>query len=208
MIYGYARCSTDETRQDVKRQERELKEMGVDVSHIFCEYESGTKRDRRELGRLLDTVKNGDTIIATELSRITRSTKDLIEIIEIAKEKHLKLVLGSFEADCSGESLDPMTEGMLKMMGVFAELERNLISERVKSGMKNAAAKGRKIGRPNTTLDDIPSRFMKSYPLYEKRKINQSELARLTELSRNSVRKYIKLMEEEKDSLRMENQRV
>ena len=198
MIYGYARCSTDESRQDVKRQERELKEMGVDASCVFCEYQSGTKRDRRELERLLNTVASGDTIVATELSRITRSTKDLIEIIEIAKEKHLKLVLGSFEADCSGENLDPMTEGMLKMMGVFAELERNLISERVKSGMKNAAAKGRKIGRPKTTLDDIPSRFMKSYPLYEKRKINQSELARLTGLSRNSVRKYIKLMEEEK----------
>ena len=198
MIYGYARCSTDETRQDVKRQERELKEMGVDASYIFCEYESGTKRDRRELERLLNTVASGDTIVATELSRITRSTKDLIEIIEIAKEKHLKLVLGSFEADCSGENLDPMTEGMLKMMGVFAELERNLISERVKSGMRNAAAKGRKIGRPKTTLDDIPSRFMKSYSLYEKHKINQSELARLTGLSRNSIRKYIKLMEEEK----------
>lgn len=199
MVYGYARCSTDETRQDVKRQERELKEMGVDASHIFCEYESATKRDRRELGRLLDTVKNGDTIIATELSRITRSTKDLIEIIEIAKEKHLKLVLGSFEADCSGESLDPMTEGMLKMMGVFAELERNMISERVKSGMRNAAAKGHKIGRPKTTIENIPSRFMKSYPLYEKRKINQSELARISGLSRGSVRKYIRLMEEEKE---------
>ena len=198
MVYGYARCSTDETRQDVKRQERELQNLGVDASCIFCEYESATKRDRRELGRLLDTVKNGDTIIATELSRITRSTKDLIEIIEIAKEKHLKLVLGSFEADCSGESLDPMTEGMLKMMGVFAELERNMISERVKSGMRNAAAKGHKIGRPKTTIENIPARFLKSYPLYEKRKINQSELARITGLSRGSVRKYIRLMEEEK----------
>ena len=198
MIYGYARCSTDETRQDVKRQERELQNLGVDASHIFCEYGSATKRDRRELGRLLDTVESGDTIIATELSRITRSTKDLIEIIEIAKTKRLRLVLGSFEADCSGESLDPMMEGMLKMMGVFAELERNMISERVKSGMKNAAAKGHKIGCPKTTIENIPARFLKSYPLYEKRKINQSELARISGLSRNSVRKYIKLMEEEK----------
>ena len=198
MIYGYARCSTDETRQDVKRQERELQNLGVDASHIFCEYGSATKRDRRELGRLLDTVESGETIIATELSRITRSTKDLIEIIEIAKTKRLRLVLGSFEADCSGESLDPMMEGMLKMMGVFAELERNMISERVKSGMKNAAAKGHKIGCPKTTIENIPARFLKSYPLYEKRKINQSELARISGLSRNSVRKYIKLMEEEK----------
>lgn len=198
MVYGYARCSTDETRQDIRRQERELEGMGVDAANIFCEYESGTKKDRRELTRLLDMAAGGDTIVATELSRITRSTKDLIGIIETAKEKRLKLVLGSFEADCTKESLDPMTEGMLKMMGVFAELERNMISGRVKSGMENARAKGRRIGRPRTTAGDIPPKFMKSYPLYAKHKINQSELSRITGLSRNSVRKYIRLAEEAK----------
>lgn len=194
MIYGYCRCSTDESRQDIKRQERELKSIGVDV--IFKEYESGAKRERLELNRLLDTVQDGDSIVATELSRITRSTKDLIWLIETAKEKRLKLVFGTFEADCTGESLDPMTEGMLKMMGVFAELERNIISERVKSGMKNAAAKGKKIGRPKTTVNDIPKRFAKAYPLYKAGKLNKSELARVCELSRTSVVKYIRLMEE------------
>ena len=64
----------------------------------------------------------------------------MIEIIDIAKEKHLKLILGTFEVDCTGDTLDPMVEGMVKMMGVFAELERNMISERVTSGMRNAAA--------------------------------------------------------------------
>ena len=54
-----------------------------------------------------------------------------------------------------------------------------MISERVTSGMRNAAAKGKVIGRPHTTVADIPQRFMKSYPLYEKHKINQSELARI-----------------------------
>ena len=120
------------------------------------------------------------------------STKDLIEIIDIAKEKHLKLILGTFEVDCTGDTLDPMVEGMVKMMGVFAELERNMISERVTSGMRNAAAKGKVIGRPHTTVADIPQRFMKSYPLYEKHKINQSELARITGLNRGTVRKYVK----------------
>ena len=71
-------------------------------------------------------------IIATEVSRFTRSTLQLCEIIEFVKKNHIKLVLGTFEVDCSKE-LDPMTEGMLKMMGVFAELERNMISQRVKS---------------------------------------------------------------------------
>lgn len=125
----------------------------------------------------------------------------MIEIIDIAKEKHLKLILGTFEVDCTGDTLDPMVEGMVKMMGVFAELERNMISERVTSGMRNAAAKGKVIGRPHTTVADIPQRFMKSYPLYEKHKINQSELARITGLNRGTVRKYIKMLEEKKDEV-------
>ena len=87
------------------------------------EYESGTKVNRAELQKLLSIVKSGDAIFATEVSRITRSTKQLCDIIELAKEKHIKLVLGSFVVDCTKE-LDPMTEGILKMMGVFAELER------------------------------------------------------------------------------------
>lgn len=55
--------------------------------------------------------------------------------------------------------MDPMTEGMVKMWGVFAEMERNIISQRVKSGMKNAAAKGKQIGRPETTNDSLPDKF-------------------------------------------------
>lgn len=117
------------------------------------------KADRAELKKLLSVVQSGDTILATEVSRITRSTKQLCDIIELAKEKHIKLVLGSFVVDCSKE-LDPMTEGMLKMMGVFSELERNIISQRVKSGMENAKAKGKAIGRPSTTAEDIPSIFI------------------------------------------------
>ena len=71
-----------------------------------------------------------------------------------------------------------------------------MISERVTSGMRNAAAKGKVIGRLHTTVADIPQRFMKSYPLYEKHKINPSELARITGLNRGTVRKYIKMLEE------------
>ena len=132
MIYGYARCSTNEELQDINRQIRELIQLGAREENIYREYESGMKNDRVELQRLLSAVEAGDTIIATEVSRITRSTKQLCEIIELAKDRHIKLVLGSFIVDCTKE-LDPMTEGMLKMMGVFSELERNIISQRVKS---------------------------------------------------------------------------
>ncbi|ADZ84321.1 recombinase family protein [Cellulosilyticum lentocellum] len=194
--YGYARCSTNENKQDINRQKRELKALGcVDEKNIYWEYESGTKVDRVELNKLLDKVKAGDTIVTTEVSRITRSTKQLCEIIEKVKEKQLKLVIGGFVVDCSKGELDAMTDGMLKMMGVFAEMERNMISERVKSGMANAVAKGKVIGRPITTIENLPSSFIKHYPKYRSKEINKSELARICSISRQTVHKYVKVYE-------------
>lgn len=195
MVYGYARCSTNEELQDINRQVRELLQLGVPHTNIYREYESGMKTNRVELNRLINTVKSGDTIISTEVSRITRSTKQLCEIIEFAKDRHIKLVLGTFVVDCTKE-LDPMTEGMLKMMGVFSELERNMISQRVKSGMQNAKAKGRKIGRPTTTAEDIPSVFYKHYPKYKKGEINKAEFSKLCSLSYPTIYKYLRIVEE------------
>ena len=197
MIYGYARCSTNEELQDINRQIRELKQLGATDETIYFEYESGTKTNRSQLNNLLNAVKSGDTIISTEVSRITRSTKQLCEIIEYAKDTHIKLVLGTFVVDCTKE-LDPMTEGMLKMMGVFSELERNMISQRVKSGMRNAKAKGSKIGRPTTTADDIPNVFYKHYPKYKNGEINKVEFAKICSLSYPTIFKYIRIVEAQK----------
>ena len=113
MVYGYSRCSTNENKQDITRQIRELEEQGEKRDNIYFEYASGTNTERIELKKLLAIVKAGDTIVATEVSRITRSTKQLCEIIEFAKNKHIKLVLGSFIVDCIKE-LDPMTERNFK----------------------------------------------------------------------------------------------
>ena len=194
MIYGYARCSTNEQLQDINRQVRELKLKGASDTTIYLEYESGTKVDRVELLKLLNVIKIGDTLIATEVSRITRSTKQLCEIIELAKAKKIKLVLGNFVVDCSKE-LDPMTEGMLKMMGVFSELERNIISQRVKSGMQNAKIKGKKIGRPQVTAENIPNILYKHYPKYKNGEINKKEFSRLCSISYPTVYKYLKIVE-------------
>lgn len=194
MIYGYARCSTNEKMQDIQRQVRELKQQGATDTTIYLEYESGAKEDRAELNKLLQIVKPHDTIIATEVSRITRSTKQLCEIIELAKARNLKLILGNFVVDCSKE-LDPMTEGMLKMMGVFSEIERNITSQRVKSGMQNAKAKGKSIGRPSVTADDIPSVFYKHYPKYKNGELNKKDLSRLCSLSYPTVYKYLRMIE-------------
>ena len=197
MIYGYARCSTNEERQDINRQKRELYTLGVtDEKYIYWEYESGMKDDRTEFNKLLDIVSEGDTIATTEVSRLTRSTKHLCGILQTVKDKKLTLNIGgSFVVDCSKGELDPMTEGMIKMWGVFAEMERNIISQRVKSGMKNARAKGKQIGRPPITMDRLPDKFWKYYQKYQAGEINVSEFARLLKCSRVTIYKYLSMVE-------------
>ena len=196
VIYGYARCSTDESRQDIDRQKRELYAMGVkEDKQIYWEYESGSKENRAELMKLLDVIREGDTIVATEVSRLTRSTKQLCEILQIVQEKKIRLLIGSFSVDCRSENIDPMTKGMLMMWGVFSEMERDIISQRVRSGMKNAAAKGKQIGRPKTTVDTLPDKFWKYYKLYENGEITVSECARLMDCSRTTIYKYMDMAE-------------
>lgn len=192
IIYGYARCSTDETKQNIDRQVRELCNMGAERQNIFMEYESGSKIDRIELNRLLGLIKEGDTIVATEASRITRSIKQLCEIIDLAKSIKIKIVFGNFVMDCSKE-LDPMTEGMLKMMGVFSELERNMIRQRVKSGMINARAKGRLIGRPKIRYEDIPAKVRVNFELYKEGHITKTDYAKMCGISRPTLDKYLNL---------------
>ena len=194
VIYGYARCSTDESRQDIDRQKREILSMGVqEDKHIYWEYESGAKANRAELMKLLDVIQEGDTVAATEVSRLTRSTRQLCEILQVVQEKKIRLLIGSFSVDCRSADIDPMTKGMLMMWSVFSEMERDIISQRVKSGMKNAAAKGKQIGRPKTTVDTLPDKFWKYYKLYENGEITISEFSRLMGCSRTTIYKYMEM---------------
>ena len=197
MIYGYARCSTNEERQYIDRQKRELSSLGVtEDKYIYWEYGSGTKEDRAELQKLLDVIVEGDTIATTEVSRLTRSTKHLCDILQIVQDKKIILNIGgSFVVDCSQGKMDPMTEGMINMWGVFAEMERNIISQRVISGMKNAAAKGVKIGRPEVTKDSLPDKFWKYYSLYQKGNITITDISKVMDASRTTIYKYIKIAE-------------
>ena len=199
MTYGYARCSTNETRQDITRQVRELENMGVAEGNIYLEYESGMKADRPELNKLLKQIQPGDTLIATEISRITRSTKQLCDIIEFASEMKIKLIIGSFVVDCSGpKGLDALTEGIIKTMGVFAEMERNMIVERIRSGVNHARSKGVRLGRPRITVKDIPGKVIEHLPLYLDKKISKTEYARLCCISRQTLYNYLKLIKEGK----------
>ena len=193
-VYGYARCSTNEDKQDINRQVRELKAAGAE--EIYLEYEHGDAAVKQQLTALLAAAAPGSTILVLEISRLARSTKQLCDIIEIVKEKKLCLkVVGSITVDCTSGVLDPMTNAFVQMSGVFAELELRIIRERVRSGMANAKAKGAAIGRPRTTKDDIPAIFYKHYPAYKAGAINKAELARICALSRSSVYKYLDLLE-------------
>lgn len=198
-LYGYCRCSTDESKQDINRQKRELKEMGADDTTIYFEYASGTRADRPEWQKLLSKITDGDTLVTTEVSRITRSTKQLCDIIDLCKEKHLRLeIKNSITIDCSSGELDPMTEAFLQIAGVFSQLERNMTVSRIKSGLCNARAKGVQLGRPKVTANQVPAIFLKHYPKYKSDTINISEFARLCNMSRTTIYKYIALVEAEK----------
>ena len=190
---GYARCSTNEDKQDINRQIRELKAAGAD--EVVFEYEHGDAKVKKNLHMLLDTATEGDTIITLEVSRLSRSTQQLCEIIDVIRDKKLRLVIvGSITIDCRNGEIDPMSAAFMKMAGVFSELELQMIRARVKSGVQNAIKNGKKVGRKPTTKDDIPAVFYKHYPAFSAGKMSLSELARVCDLSRPTVYKYLKLI--------------
>ncbi len=155
----------------------------------------GSAETIKNLHMLLDMATEGDTIITLEVSRLSRSTQQLCEIIDTIREKHLRLVIvGSITIDCRNGQIDPMSEAFLQMAGVFSQLELAMIRSRVRSGMENARAKGKQIGRRPTTKDDIPAMFYKHYPSYVAGNMNVSELARVCGLSRPTVYKYLKML--------------
>ena len=194
MTYGYARCSTNETKQDINRQVRELKTAGADT--LFLEYEHGDSKIKSQQEAMFAQAQAGDTILTLEVPRLARSTQQLCEIIGRVREKRLRLVIiGSITLDCREGRADPMSEAFLQMAGVFSQLELSMIRERVRSGMANARAKGKQIGRPQTTKDDVPAIFLRHYPAYKNGQLNITELSRVCDLSRTTIYKYISLLE-------------
>ena len=193
MNRGYSRCSTNEGKQDINRQVRELKAAGAEM--IYMEYEHGDAKVKSQQQTMFAEAEAGDSIIVLEVSRLARSTQQLCEIIEGVREKRLRLVIvGSITLDCRNGQADPMSEAFLQMAGVFSQLELAMIRSRVRSGMENARAKGKQIGRPQVTKEDIPATFLRHYPAYKNGRLNVSELARVCDISRTTAYKYISLL--------------
>ena len=193
ITHGYARCSTNEDRQDIDRQTRELKKHGAEK--VWLEYEHGDAASKEQQALMLETARPGDTIVTLEVSRLARSTKQLCEIIDIIWEKRLRLVIvGSITLDCRNGNPDPMTEAFLQIAGVFSQLELSMIRSRVRSGVENARAKGKRLGRPPVCAERVPEQFLRYYPRYQSGSINLSELARLARVSRPTAYRYLKVL--------------
>ncbi len=193
--YGYARESTDVEKQNIEYQIKYLKNNGVEDENIYREYASGTKEDRIEYNKLIKQLKPKDSLYVTEISRLSRSSKQLIEMINYVKENHLQLVIGSLNVDCRENELDPMVKGMLQMMSVFAELERDIISQRVKEGMANA----KNVGRPKFCENNIPEKFYKYYMQFKNGAIESKiDFCKILGVSRPTLDKFIAFVERKK----------
>ena len=197
MNYGYSRCSTNENqnRQDAEYQIKELVEKGVPRETIYIEYESGAKEDRPVFKKLLKSMVKGDSLYFTDITRLSRSTQQLCKVIDFINDGKMRLVIGSLDVDCRSDNIEPMVEGMLKMMAVFAELDRKMKIYQINLGLKNARKEGRIGGRPRTKKENIPVSFYRYYPLYKNKQINKKEFSRLAKLSYPSIYKYISIVE-------------
>ena len=190
--YGYCRCSTNENNQDITRQINELMKVGVLEEHIVYEFISGTKEKKPKLMELLDKCNIGDTIVCCELSRLSRSFKDFFDTLHVLKDKKLRLelLINGIVVDFSKDKLDPFTTFFLNIIMSFNSLEVEVTRVRILSGNKNSK---KKSGRPQLTKDDIPMSFYKNLDLYNNKKINKSEFARLMNWSRPKLDRILKL---------------
>lgn len=148
-LIGYARVSTQ--GQNLEQQRLALGESGC--QRIFEEKVSGAKRDRPELGRLLDHLRPGDVLTVTRLDRLARSTTDLLHIAEQLREKNAGL---RSLAEPWANTTSPAGRMVLTMFAGIADFERSLISERTSAGRAAAKAKGVRFGpKPALTSEQI-----------------------------------------------------
>lgn len=140
MKFGYARVSTQDQSLDI--QIEKLTSFGC--QEILHEKVSGAKEDRKELNRLLDKLRPGDTVCVVRLDRLGRRMMQLVKLINEFKDKGINFVSLENNIDTS----TPMGMIIFNMMAAFSEMERELIRERVRSGIESAARRGIKGGRP------------------------------------------------------------
>lgn len=180
MIIGYARVSTVE--QSLDRQIDQLTEAGC--KRIYQEKASGASKERPELDRMLDALREGDVVVFTELSRLGRTVKGLIKLVE--KLHKLDVDLKSLKEQWL-DTTSPMGKMVFTMMAGFAEMERDLIRERTAEGLKAARARGRKGGRP--AIDQGQLSF--ALRMYDSKSCTVAEITKATGISKATLYSYL-----------------
>lgn len=144
-LVGYARVSTAD--QNTALQVAALKAAGC--KRIFRETASGAQRDRPELAKAIDYLRDGDVLVVWKLDRLARSLRQLIETVEALGERGV-----GFQSVT--EKIDTTTPGgrlIFHVFGALAEFERGIIRERTMAGLENARRMGRRGGRPRAMAD-------------------------------------------------------
>ena len=181
---GYARVSTAD--QNLERQLDLLEQYGVEM--IFQEKRTGTKRDRPELNRLLSHVAEGDTVVIESLSRLGRSTRDLLELVDLFQKKGVQLVSLKEQLDTG----TPTGKLLFTLMSALAQFERDVIAERTKEGLRAARARGRKGGRPRCDQHKL----RQALKLYEAGQHTLAEIEELTGIKKSTLYRACRDMKE------------
>jgi len=181
---GYIRVSTVE--QNEARQVEALEQYGVDKN--FIDKVSGKDTKRPQLQAMLDYIREGDTLVVAEYSRLARNTIDLLEIVQGLRAKGVvvKSLKENFDTSSAHGEL------MLTMLAGFAQFERTMIKERQAEGIAIAKAEGKYKGRVKVKK---PKQWNEWYDLYKARQMTGSELIKKCVVSRATVYKWIKEME-------------
>ena len=182
MNIAYVRVSTVE--QNEARQLEALEKYNIDK--WFTEKISAKDTNRPQLQAMLEFAREGDIVYIHEFSRLARSTKDLLEIVEALNNKGVQLVSNKENLDTS----TPTGKLMLTMIGAIAEFERQQILERQKEGIAIAKKEGKFKGRQVKAIDE--ELFAKYYAEYKLRKINKVQFAEKLNISRPTLDKLLK----------------
>ena len=177
---GYIRVSTAE--QNTARQEVLMQELGVDM--VFIDRASGKNAQRPELARMLEFVRQGDTVVVEAISRFARNTRDLLELVEWLTAKDVEFVSRKESIDTT----TPSGKFMLTIFGAVAELEREYILQRQKEGIAIAKANGVYRGRPPTACPD----FDRVVTLWQSGEITALEAARRLGISPSTFYRKLK----------------
>jgi len=185
--FSYKRVSTE--KQDLRRQEEAFK--GIVIDKEFCDKVTGSKADRPQLNKLRLEAKEGDNIYVESISRLGRNVDDLRQIVQEFKDEGVTVHFIK-EGFNTGNG-NNMFKFMLTILGAVAEMERELTVERVREGIRKAqlygTRTGRKIGRPARI---IPLSFKKYYAMWKDKEITGVEFAKLLEVSRPTLYRYIR----------------